>query len=219
MQAVCDARGQFLDIDIHHPGATLNYLCSMTSELKRKVSTPNFLCPGLALYRDNAYTTCEYMVTPFKCVEQDVYKDAYNFYHSQVRINVECSLGQLVQHWSILHKAIPLKKLTKKTTALIKCLCKLHRFCMDVADTNVADNYDTDKLEISVNGGIPLHKVVNEGGNESVLPTELLNKGHHYDDIACNLRRDEESNSRDYLLQSVIKQHLQRPRPRQWDTQ
>ena len=217
MQAVCDARGRFLDIDIHHPGATSDYLSFMTSQLKKMVSTPNFLGPGLALYGDNAYVTCEYMVTPFKCVKQDKHKDAYNFYHSQLRINIECALGQLVQRWSILRKPIPLNISLKKTTALVMCLCKLHNFCIDMADTTVVDNCDADKLEISVGGGVTLERVIDEAGDECVIPTELLHGGDHYDDIVRHLRRKEETNSRDCLLQLVIDEGLQRPRPRQWE--
>ena len=99
------------------------------------------------------------------------------------------------------------------------CLCKLHNFCIDMADTTIADNNDTDKLEISMNGGIPLQTVVDEEGKESVLPTGLLHRGHHYDDILRNLQRDEKINSHDYLLQSVINQNLQHACPRQRDTQ
>ena len=60
MQAVCNSRGRFLDIDIHHPGATSDYLCFMTLQLKKMISTPKFLYPGLVLYGDNTYVTCEY---------------------------------------------------------------------------------------------------------------------------------------------------------------
>ena len=80
MQGVCDTRVQFLDISIKHPGATSNYLAFMTSDLQKKVSTPGFLHPGLVLFGDNAYVSCEYMVTLFKFVH-DLYKDAFNFFN------------------------------------------------------------------------------------------------------------------------------------------
>ena len=46
LQAVCDARGRFLDVSIEHPGATSDFLAFMTSSLKRMIETPGFLFPG-----------------------------------------------------------------------------------------------------------------------------------------------------------------------------
>ena len=224
MQAVCDSRGMFLDIDIRRPGATSDYLCFMTSKLKQKISKEGFLYSGLSLFGDNAYVACEYMVTPFKYVGQDLFKDGFNFFQSQVRINIECALGQLVQRWSILRKAIPLNISLKKTTALVMCLCKLHNFCIKMADKNVDDNCDVDKLQISINGGISLDEIETFDGETAVSPSELLNDGHHFDNIGQNLRRqidtrmsDDNFLPRDQLLQSVIDQDLHRPRPCQWD--
>ena len=37
MQAVCDDKGRFLDIEIQHPGATSDYLCFMTSQIQKKI--------------------------------------------------------------------------------------------------------------------------------------------------------------------------------------
>ena len=223
MQAVCDSRGRFLDIDIQHPGATSNYLCFMTSNFKQTISKPGFLYSRLALFGDNAYVACEYMVTPFKYIGNDVFKDAFNFFQSQLCINIECSLGQLVQRWSILRKPIPLNISLKKTTALVMCLCKLHNFCIDMADIDIDDNCDADKLEISINGGIDLDEIVDI--ENAVCPSELLDVGHNFDDIDRNLRRQIETRTsgnddiypREQLLQSVIDQDLRRPQPRQWD--
>ena len=41
------------------------------------------------------------MVTPLKAMSSGV-KDAYNFYQSQLRINVECAFGVLTNRWTIL---------------------------------------------------------------------------------------------------------------------
>jgi hypothetical protein len=95
MQATCDARARFLDVSICHPGSTSDYLAFATSPLKHKLERPGFLAPGLVLFGDNAYVNTNYMVTPFKAVSSGP-KDDYNFYHSQVRIKVECSFGILV---------------------------------------------------------------------------------------------------------------------------
>ena len=62
------------------------------------------------LFGDNAYLNTSYMATPFPNVsgnENMKYMDNYNFYHSQLRIQIECAFGMLVQKWGILRMAMP----------------------------------------------------------------------------------------------------------------
>ena len=47
------------------------------------------------------------MTTPFKSVSAG-YKDAFDFYHSQIRINIECAFGMLVNRWAVLRTPIPI---------------------------------------------------------------------------------------------------------------
>jgi hypothetical protein len=155
MQATCDANGLFLDVSICHPGATSDFLAFSTSPLKHLLETRGFLAPGLCLFGDNAYVNTYYMCTPFKAVSSGT-KDDYNFYQSQVclqlplslvfvfnvpitndactlqvRINIECAFGKLVHRWGILRRAIPSSIGIRKTTALVTALCKLHNYCID----------------------------------------------------------------------------------------
>ena len=65
------------------------------SDLRRELESSNFLLPGLCLFGDNAYVNTKYMATPNPNVKQGS-KDAYNFYHSQLRIFIECAFGMLV---------------------------------------------------------------------------------------------------------------------------
>jgi hypothetical protein len=137
MQGTCDARGSFLDVSISHPGSTSDYLAFMTSPLRHKLEEPGFLAPGLVLFGDNAYVNNKYMCMLFKSISQGP-KDAYNFYQSQLRINVECSFGMLVHCWGILCKAVPCGISISKTTALVMCLCRLRNYCMDQTDLEMA---------------------------------------------------------------------------------
>jgi hypothetical protein len=91
MQATCDSEGKFLDVSIHHPGATSDYLAFSTSHLKYQLQTPGFLATGLCLFGDNAYVNTFYMATPFKAVSSGT-KDDYNFYQSQVSTYLPLSL-------------------------------------------------------------------------------------------------------------------------------
>jgi hypothetical protein len=90
MQATCDSRRRFLDINIRHPASASDYLAFAVSDFHHKLENGKeaitggpFLCSGLAIYGDNAYVNTSYMAVPFRGVSSGP-KDAYNFYHSQV---------------------------------------------------------------------------------------------------------------------------------------
>ena len=121
MQAICDDRRRFIDIEITHPASTSDYLAFSTSLISAKLENNNLAKKGLCIYGDNAYMNSPFMARPFKAVSLGV-RDAYNFYHSQLRINVECSFGMLVNWWAILRTPIPLNASNKKTTALVRSL-------------------------------------------------------------------------------------------------
>jgi len=93
LQAVCDSNRKFLDISILHPGTTADFLCFTTSSIGHKLDNhPSFLAPGYCLFGDSPCVNTSYMATPFKGARSGP-KDDYNFYHSQVRINIECAFG------------------------------------------------------------------------------------------------------------------------------
>ena len=105
MQAICDHKRQFMFIDIAHPASTSDYLSFGSSTICKRLETVGFLADGLTIYGDNAYVNTPYMTLPFKGVSGGV-KDAYNFYHSQIRINIECAFGMLVNRWSLLRTPV-----------------------------------------------------------------------------------------------------------------
>jgi hypothetical protein len=99
-QAICDARGKFLDMSLVMPGSSSDVLAFESSTIYQQLEG-GLLAPGLCLFGDNAYINSSYMATPFSSVSGGS-KDAYNFYHSQLRINIECAFGRFVHRWSIL---------------------------------------------------------------------------------------------------------------------
>jgi hypothetical protein len=131
-QAVCDVRGRILDISILYPGSTSDCLAFEGMSLFHKLEE-GMLAPGLCLFGDNAYLNTQYMATPYSAVSGGT-KDAYNFYHSQLRIRIECTFGMLTHRWGILRSAIPMNVTLRKTVALVLALAKLHNFCIDFDD-------------------------------------------------------------------------------------
>ena len=128
MQATVDDKRRFIDIDILHPGASSDYLVFAVSNLKRRLEQ-GLLAPGKVIFGDNAYINTQFMVTPFK--NPTIQQDNYNFYHSQLRITVECAFGMLVHRWSILRRPLPAAMGIHKITAMTVCLCKLQNFLIN----------------------------------------------------------------------------------------
>jgi hypothetical protein len=211
---------RFLDVQISHPGSTSDFLAFAVSDLKAKLEQPNFLAPGLVLFGDNAYSNSQIMVTPFKGSRDETY-DAFNFYHSQVRIQVECAFGRLVHRWGVLRRPIHMSLGIKKTCALVMALCRLHNFCIDCGteEAIVPAPLAEDQAFADCFGGVQLQPTRN---NEEFRPIDLL--GHHFHDANRNIRRRRQDPDgvpntqlpQQTLYNSVVNQGLRRPTPRHW---
>lgn len=103
-QAVCDSCGRITDVSIMHPASTSNCLSFATSPLCHKLEQPSFLASDVCLFGDNACVNTSHMATPIKAVRSGS-KDAHDFCQSQLRINMECCFGMLVNGFAILRNA------------------------------------------------------------------------------------------------------------------
>eukprot|EP00804_Cyclotella_cryptica_P006356 CCRYP_010184-RB/>CCRYP_010184-RB protein AED:0.20 eAED:0.20 QI:0/0/0/1/0/0/3/0/563 len=194
-QAASDARGCFLDVSNIYGGSTSDCLTFEGSDLYKRCTQilmkQDVGKLPLVLFGDNAYLNSSFMATPYPNVSNDLgkkTKDDYNFYHSQLRIRVECAFGMLVQRWGILCSAFPQNMRTRKVIAMVIALTKLHNFCIDESnnsqeilpslevDNNVLKNRDDGYVEMV---GVNKH--------ETALPTDLINGGHHYDDVPTGI--------------------------------
>ena len=86
-QAVCDVRGQIIDILITYGGSSLDCLAFESSDLYKQMEDGLLSDAGLVLFVNNTYLNTKFMATPYPNIaghDQDKNKDNYNFYHSQV---------------------------------------------------------------------------------------------------------------------------------------
>ena len=218
-QVVCDARGRFLDISITYGGASSDLLAFENSELFERLQNQNLLHDGLVLFGDNAYLNSPFMATPYTNVSSGP-KDNYNFYHSQLRIRIECAFGMLVQRWGILRMAMPKGISIKKTITMVNALAKLHNFCINEVDgesrsTMIVDEplaADTAYIEgdnagfVSLSQNLEASIVLNENVD---TPDDLIGGGDHFDDIPRAARRVREQITlpRTRLCDHVAKSH------------
>ena len=145
LQAVCDARHWFTYISLQHLTSASKYLAFITSSLYGQLMEGEGLPQGCCLYGDNTYVNKSYMAIHFQAMANGP-KDSYNFYHSQVRINIECSFGILTNRWHLLKTPLSSKISISQINALRSCLCKLHNFCIDNGNARLPERYSHDPL-------------------------------------------------------------------------
>jgi DDE superfamily endonuclease len=190
--------------------------------------------PGLCIFGDNAYVNTPYMATPYKSIKEG-YKDAYNYFHSNCRITIECAFGMLVHRWGILCKPLSGTLPIAKVTAMVRCLCRLHNYCVneriarreirtfdkdysEQENDDVADHTESDLVNIVLGGGSSLVHEDNHGFDVE----GLLHGGEHFDDVSRNVRVSRRKLSdctilpREIMCESVARQDLRRPTPVKW---
>jgi hypothetical protein len=184
LQGICDHNRKFLDIEMGHPSSTSDYLGFTTSEIhKLLLMNIDFLAPNLTFFGDNAYVSTEFMATPYKGSQQGC-KDAYNFFQSQLRINIECAFGMLVHRWGVLHKPLPVNITVSKATQLVRALCIFHNFCIDEKEPIASLPSSEDVLTGMISGGF----AHDDAGSR---PELLMDNGHHFDDyVSANNQRN-----------------------------
>lgn len=214
-QAICDHNLKFVWTDMQWPGATSDYMAWVTSGLRKSLEDNDItklLLPGYTLIGDNAYIKKKYMAVPFKG-HQVGYKDAYNFYHSQLRINIERAFGAYVHRWAILRA--PLVVPTEKVASLVLCLCRLHNYCIDEKQNSIEEIEDSNAINLQRK--VIFSNFMNESTGSVVgfdrigRPHDLLDLGHHFQDVEGNrYRYADDDCPQDEMLRSVRDQNLQR---------
>jgi hypothetical protein len=141
-------------------------------------------------------------------------KDVFNFFHSQLRINIGCAFGELEHPWSILRKPIPMNISIKKICYLVYILCKLHNYCISNRDA-IYSHIESDSSYVVMVGGLFVPRMKNHreafweydlSGADRLCA--LLDSREHTDDHTPNERRNQARKYSDKDLPcNVILQH------------
>ena len=189
LQGVCDHIQRFTSIWILHPGLSSNFLSFIRSSLYRSLQVPSYLYPGLVIFGDLAYVNNSYMVTPYKNVRVGE-RDNFNFFHSQLCINIECAFGQLVHRWPILCRPLSANIGVKKQIALVHALCSLHNFSKNQQNNNDDSMMQWEDVCFPIpdsTSGMILPPVTTAG--TQIVPydvtwwDEILDANDHFDDV------------------------------------
>lgn len=160
---------------------------------------------GHVLFGDNAYLNTQYMATPYANVhgnEKEKSKDDYNFYHSQLRIRVECAFGMLVQRWGLLRMVMPKKLSLTRIVAIVNTLARLHNYCISEADRNNGrEDLETLPLDLQYMMEDDCGYIEMTGTNHEVpVPIELINSGDQSPGIEDSEQRNHQRANPEHSL-------------------
>ena len=132
-QVSCDSNRKVTSLSMLSPGAVPDTLAHKKSSMNRAVVSGQ-LPARFRFIGDNAYPESDQMLTPCtrSQMRNDVhgYMDNYNFYLSQLRINIECCFGMLINKFPILQSALLTPNLSTACKTFHVC-CILHNLCVD----------------------------------------------------------------------------------------
>ncbi len=94
VQAVSDARSRFIFVSFDNPGATHDAKAFSFSALGGAILAGGLL-QGFYLLGDDAYRGCRQILTPFVGARISPTQSVFSFYHSSLRMVIECAFGML----------------------------------------------------------------------------------------------------------------------------
>ena len=133
MQAVCNAQCRFVGFACNTPGSTNDYVAFRHSFLYGhwpKLPEPYFYLG------DCAYPLSPQCVTPHIGSAVSAEADAFNFFHSQLRITIERSFGIFVNVFGIFHS--PLLFSIATCCDVVEACVRLHNYRIDNGCQHVA---------------------------------------------------------------------------------
>jgi hypothetical protein len=220
LMAGCDHLCRFRWADIKHPGKASDYLAFATSSLGLKLEQPNnnIIKSGHTIIGDNAWVPRPWMAVPIPGHCITVNDDAYNFYHSQLRITIERTFGIFVHRWGVLRRPLSMSML--KVPPFVMALMRLHNFCINSKSTTTPSTLHLDEHRIrqmaatrgnttssatrGANGTRPATDVRLDSRG---IPVELLGSGHHFTDLPRH-RRPEFPPSEDVMPMEVMRRQV-----------
>jgi len=194
VQAVCDARRRFIFVYANSEGSTPDSVAWGSSSLGEFLSSTG-LPSGYCIVGDAAYPLSLSLLTPYPGDKLPSDKDAFNYWQSHYRIEIECSFGMLNRRWGIFWR--PLEMSVGKATRVITCCMKLHNICIDAED----EAFEMGEIDWD---GLPVPSSPFDPQDECEL--EELSLAHR------TQRRNEKNDLREYHRENLKQMGFQRPR-------
>jgi hypothetical protein len=160
---------------------------------------------GLHFIGDSAYSIKLFILTPYDNAAHGTPEDNYNFFHSSLRIGVECCFGEVDLWFSIFWR--PLKFALKTNCHVIDACLWLHNFILENSNRSFMDLVDKKVFDEDCRRFFSIHLDIPEGVEGGELGTQ---RG------GCPCRSETMSVTvgkhwRDLIRNKIARQGLSRP--------
>jgi DDE superfamily endonuclease len=150
-QALVDANYRFLYLSAKCAGSTPDGIAWESSSLGMRLRREP-LPAGFWIAGDAAYPCRNGIITPWTAGqllhdEFGASRDAFNFFHSSLRMHVEQAFGMLVQRFGILWRKL-MFSLPLSTLILSACF-RLHNFCIDSGEPSLGAILQNEERSVS----------------------------------------------------------------------
>jgi hypothetical protein len=134
-QAICDNSKRILWMSSAHQGSCHDSSAFQSTKLNMLLSSRSdwLLEKRWFIVGDSAYSLESYLLVPFDKPDMKrstgQKEDAYNFYHSNCRIRIECAFGEMVMRWGIFWKKLQMD--IGAVGEVVSAAGLLHNFIID----------------------------------------------------------------------------------------
>jgi hypothetical protein len=140
VQAICDRHKRVLWVSTGHKGSTHDSsafgetkFCKILEDFSEWLEENGYFFIG-----DSAYTLLGYFLVPYSDPPPNSAEDAFNFWLSNSRIQIECTFGEIVMRWGIFWRKLLFG--IEKVGSIINAALLLHNFLVDEREADVGLN-------------------------------------------------------------------------------
>ena len=130
-QAICDFDKRIAWISTRHIGSCHDSAAFAETRLygllqqKSEFLTKN----GYFIVGDSAYNMESFLLVPYPQPAPRSAEDAYNYYHSNCRIRIECTFGEFIMRWGIFWRTLQFD--IGQIGKMVSCAGLVHNFIVD----------------------------------------------------------------------------------------
>ena len=129
IQAICDSKSRYLDVEVGWPGRSHDGRAFTHSDIYHRLENGTCIGRDFFLIGDSAYPTKKYLLAPYKDYGNlNATKRHFNREHSRARQSIECAFGRTVERF----RRLKFLHVPKVEDAIRRCIvaCALHNFCL-----------------------------------------------------------------------------------------
>jgi hypothetical protein len=177
-QAICDDKKRITWLSSRHIGSCHDSVAFTDTNLYSLLQEKRAFLEkyGFFLAADSAYNMQSFLLVPHERPAPKSMEDAYNYYHSNCRIRIECTFGELIMRWGIFWR--PLKMNIATTGDIISAAALIHNFLIDDRESAEADRSYFSSFSHTILLEDDASAVSHRNSGDPTVPAALVTDNH-----------------------------------------